>query len=115
MAATEWLLRWMGSRAPTRGWADDCPAGLPVPEAEGCAATSCDSIALTALDPGQRACVTCLTRLDGPAAAKLSALGVLPGTELEVVQRFPAYVLAMGYAEIAIDETLARTVRVRRT
>ncbi len=114
MAAVEWLRRWMGSGLPVRGWADDCPVGLPVPEAEGCAGTSCDSIALTALIPGQRACVTCLTRPGGAAAARLAALGVLPGRELEVVEVFPAVVLSMGYAEIAIDETLAAAVRVRR-
>lgn len=114
MPAADWLRRWMGSGAPTRGWADDCPAGLPVPEAEGCAGTNCDSIALTALLPGQRACVTCLTRPGESAAARLGALGVLPGRELELLQRFPAFVLSMGYAEVAIDETLASAVRVRR-
>jgi Fe2+ transport system protein FeoA len=70
---------------------------------------------LTLLTPGQRACVTCLQQPGGSAAATLGALGVLPGRELEVVQRFPAFVLRMGYAEIAIDEALASTVRVRRT
>jgi Fe2+ transport system protein FeoA len=61
---------------------------------------------------GQRACVTCLEQSDSAAAARLGALGVLPGIELEVVQRFPAFVLRMGYAEIAIDEGLASAVRV---
>ena len=114
MGATEWLRRWMMSRVPTRGWGNDCPAGLPVPGEKGCADTNCDSIALTTLDPGERARVTCLARPGEVAAVKLSALGVLPGREVEVIQRFPAFVLAMGYAEIAIDETLARTIRVRR-
>ena len=113
-AATEWLRRWMGLRVPTRGWAADCPAGLPVPDAPGCTGVNCDSIGLAALAPGERACVTCLMHPDSPAAAKLSALGVLPGSELELVQRSPAYVLAIGYAEIAIDVTLAETVRVRK-
>ena len=114
MATSEWLRRWMMSRVPTRGWGDDCPAGLPVPGEQGCPDADCDSIALTTLDPGQRAWITCLMRPGDAAAVKLSALGILPGREVEVIQRFPAFVLAMGYAEIAIDETLARTIRVRR-
>lgn len=114
MAPTEWLRRWIGSRVPSGGWADECPAGRPVPEAERCAGTTCDSVALTTLTSGQRACVTCLAHPDSPAAAKLSALGILPGREVEIVQRYPAFVLALGFAEIAIDETLARTVRVRQ-
>ena len=113
MAATEWLQRWMMSRVPTRGWADDCPAGLPVPGEQACADSQCDSIALTTLRPGERAWVTCLTCPGDAAARKLSALGVLPGREVEVIQQFPVFVLAMGYTEIAIDESMARIIRVR--
>ncbi len=102
----------MGSPLPVRGWAADCPAGLPVPEARSCAAVDCDSVSLTALPVGQRACVTCLEQSGSAAAGRLGALGVLPGIELEVVQRFPAFVLRIGYAEIAIDEGLASVVRV---
>jgi DtxR family Mn-dependent transcriptional regulator len=114
MTAPEWLRRWMGSPVPAHGWADDCPAGLPVPEAKSCAATGCDSVLLTTLLAGQRGCVTCLDQSSGPAVARLGALGLLPGIELEVVQQFPAFVLRMGYAEIAIDDALACAVRVRR-
>jgi Fe2+ transport system protein FeoA len=112
MTAVAWLRRWMGSRPPESGWADDCPTGLPVPGASEC--EGCDSIPLTLLAPGQRGCVTCLQQPGGMAAAKLGALGVLPGTELEVVQQFPAFVLRMGFAEIALDETLAGSIRVRK-
>lgn len=112
MTVPGWLQRWMGSPVPARAWAADCPAGLPVPEAGGCGAVQCDSVPLSTLAAGQRACVTCLEQSGSAAAARLSALGLLPGAELEVVQRFPAFVLRMGYAEIAIDEGLASVVHV---
>jgi len=83
-----------------------------VPEANDC--EGCDAVCLTVLAPGQHGSVTCLQQPGGTAAAKLSALGLLPGAEVEVVQRFPAFVLRLGYAEIAMDETLAAMVRVRR-
>ena len=73
-----------------------------------------DPVPLTVLREGECGCVTCLQLPDGPASAHLGALGVLPGVELELVQRFPAFVLRVGYAEIALDEVLAGGVRVRR-
>lgn len=114
MTAVQWLRRWLGAAASVRGWADDCPAGLPVPEPVRCAAADCDSIPLTALAPGEWACVTCLAQPDGRAAAALSALGVLPGVELELIESFPAFVFRIGYAELAVDDALAGIVRVRR-
>jgi len=114
MTAASWLQRWIGVPAPRGDWAAECPAGLPVPESPDCAATDCESVPLPALREGERACVTCLQLPGGTAAQRLSALGVLPGEELELIQRFPAFVLRCGYAEIAIDEELADAVRVRR-
>lgn len=108
MTPVAWL------RKLASGWAQDCPAGLPVPTAERCAAVDCDSVPLTALAEGEHACITCLQQPGGVGAAKLSALGVLPGVELELIQRFPAYVLRIGYADIAVDDALAGCVRVRR-
>jgi ferrous iron transport protein A len=114
MTAVHWFRRWLGAAASARGWADDCPAGLPVPEPVRCAAADCDSIPLTALALGERACVTCLAQPDGRAAAALSGLGVLPGVELELIACFPAFVFRIGYTELAVDDTLAGIVRVRR-
>jgi DtxR family Mn-dependent transcriptional regulator len=95
-------------------WGRDCPAGMPVPAADRCEGADCDSRPLIALLEGMRGRVTCLQQPDSAAGARLSALGVLPGVEIELLQRFPAYVLRIGYADIAVDEDLAATIRVRR-
>jgi DtxR family Mn-dependent transcriptional regulator/ferrous iron transport protein A len=39
-------------------------------------------------------------------------LGILPGIPVRLVQAYPAYVLRVGFAEIALDFELARLVRV---
>lgn len=113
MTTIEWLRRRLLPGRP-RGWADECPTGLPVPEAERCAAVDCESVPLTSMAEGERGCITCLQDPGSARAAKVAALGALPGIELELVQRFPAFVFRIGYAEVAIDTELAECIRVRR-
>jgi DtxR family Mn-dependent transcriptional regulator len=93
------------------GMSDDCPTGVPVHQDGRC--DECESEPLTTLQPGDEATVSCLDA-EGSAVAKLAALGILPGARVRLVQRYPAYVFRLGYGEVAIDETLAATVRVRR-
>jgi DtxR family Mn-dependent transcriptional regulator len=109
----EWLRKRLLPGMP-RGWADECPTGLPVPEAHRCAAVDCESVPLTSLAEGERGCITCLQDPGATSAAKVAALGALPGVELELVQRFPAFVFRIGYAEVAVDTQLAESIRVRR-
>jgi len=82
--------------------------------AERCAGVDCDSVCLTALAEGERGRVTCLYDPGGSPARKLAAIGVLPGVEVVLVQRSPAFVFRMGHAEFAVDAELAAHVRVRR-
>lgn len=99
----------------TRGaWMRTCAAGPPVPTADTCAGLDCDSVRLTELAPGERGSVSCLHDPGGSAAARLAAMGLLPGTTLRLVQRRPAYIFRIGHSEFAIDEQLAMHVRVHR-
>lgn len=42
---------------------------------------------------------------------KLAAFGVLPGAEVEVLQVTPAYVIRIGYTELALDQDIALGIR----
>jgi len=95
-----------------RRWGEECPAGAPVPEAARCAALDCNSVRLTTVREGTRGRVTCLEEPGGAAARKLSGMGVLPGVELELLQRHPAFVFRLGYSEFAVDAELAAHIRV---
>lgn len=94
-------------------WKDNCAAGAPVPD-DACSGLDCDSMSLRDLHPGERGTVSCLQQPGEQAAWKLAAMGVLPGAELRLVQSYPAYVFRIGHAEFAVDEEMARHVRVHR-
>ncbi len=72
-----------------------------------------EEIPLTRLRPGEKARVAAL-----PAArrdmARLLAFGILPGTEITILQTFPVYVLAVGYTRLAIDKEIAASIMVGR-
>ena len=92
------------------GWKDTCDAGAPVPDSGGC--QDCGSVRLTTLPRGGRGAVSCLEEPWTADAAKLAALGILPGVRVRIVQRSPAWVLRVGRTEIALDDTLASRIRV---
>lgn len=109
-------LAWLRKRLrpAAHGWANECPAGLPVPTAQRCMAADCESVALPALAEGEHGRITCLQDPGGRAAVTLAALGALPGVELELLQRFPVFVFRIGQADVAVDTQLADHIRVRR-
>jgi len=43
---------------------------------------------------------------------KLSALGLVPGVQIVLVQRFPTFVVQVGHSLVAIDRHLASLVQV---
>jgi DtxR family Mn-dependent transcriptional regulator len=45
---------------------------------------------------------------------RLAALGVVPGSQLRLHQRRPAYVVALGETTLALDDELAGEIFVRR-
>ncbi|MDR7865870.1 MAG: FeoA family protein [Sporomusaceae bacterium] len=72
-----------------------------------------EEIPLSRLRPGEKAHVAAL-----PAGrrdmARLLAFGILPGTEITILQTFPVYVLAVGYTRLAIDKEIAASIKVGR-
>ncbi len=94
------------------GWDDACPAGAPVQERHKCESSCCPSHPVTTLPEGGTGVISCLTDPDHPRAVRLASLGILPGIPVRLMQTHPAYVLRVGFAEIALDYELARLVRV---
>lgn len=69
-------------------------------------------VPLTLLGEGVRARVIRLDEPGSQGTAHLVALGVLPGVEVTLLQRYPAFVMRVGHAELAVDDELARRIHV---
>lgn len=65
------------------------------------------------LEPGERARVLQLTGERSRDA--LAVFGLVPGAELELLQRTPAFVLRVGETELALDGEVAGRILVQRT
>ena len=70
------------------------------------------SQSVATLQPGQRATVRRLSAGSAADLRKLLALGLLPGVEVEVERRWPAVVLRLDSATVALDAALASAVLV---
>ena len=107
------VMRLRDSLRALAGWDDACPeGGPPVQQVHKCESGCCPSHPVTPLGQGEGGIVSCLTDPDHPRAARLAALGILPGTPVRLTQAYPAYVLRVGFAEIALDHDMAHLVRV---
>ena len=106
------IMRLRNGLRSLTGWTESCPAGEPVQELHKCEAACCPSHPVTTLPKGGSGIVSCLTNPDHPRAARLASMGILPGMPLRLVQTYPAYVIRLGFAEIALDYELASLVRV---
>ena len=51
---------------------------------------------------------------EGPRLVKLSAMGVIPGAIVRVVQRRPAVVIGVGETTLALDEAVTSDIYVAR-
>jgi DtxR family Mn-dependent transcriptional regulator len=95
-----------------------CPHDRPIPAGECCRqahevlkplVASCDQ-----LDIGETARIVYLRAREHSLLKRLSALGIAPGVNLKLLQKWPSYVVQCDETEIAIEEELARDIHVRR-
>ncbi|MDI3509085.1 MAG: ferrous iron transport protein [Clostridiales bacterium] len=61
---------------------------------------------------GQKATIMALDMNNQDTVRKLMALGIVVGSDVELMQRFPSYVIKVGYTQIAIDKDIASSIFV---
>lgn len=67
---------------------------------------------LSAIEIGQPKTVVGFQTQDESVQRKLVALGIMPGIELVLEQRFPSYIIKLGYTRTAIDRETAESIFV---
>jgi len=95
-----------------------CPHGKPIPPGQCCedarAQGDLGVVPLTEFKSGQIGEIAYIQTEDSKKMQKLMAMGVLPGTQITLVQSFPSYIFRVGYSEFAIDTNLAKEIFVRK-
>jgi len=95
-----------------------CPHGQPIPPGACCQRARGQRelrlvSPLTGLQPGQGGRVAYLHVDDPRRTQKLMSMGVLPGTQVRLLQRYPANIFQAGYSQFAVDDELAAGIYVR--
>lgn len=94
-----------------------CPHGKPIPAGNCCRVERRDELRqvrpLTGLKPGQEGTVAWLQGGDARRMQKLMAMGILPGTPIRLIRRFPSYIFQMSYSRFAVDQEMAAGIYVR--
>ena len=70
-------------------------------------------ISLVELKIKKKGRVAYLRAKDRHQMQKLIAIGVLPGTAIVLLQKFPSYVFELGHSQFAVDKELAQAIFVR--
>ena len=67
---------------------------------------------LATLGVGARGIVVRIVGRDADRASRLTALGVTPGAQVRVLQRFPGFVFECDQTELAVEPAVARAILV---
>lgn len=71
-----------------------------------------NGIPLTKLHKGDAAVIIGLLTRDVRHLRKLMVFGILPGTQIIVLQTFPAWVLQISHTQLALDHEIADKILV---
>ncbi len=91
------------------------PVPLPAAEAkrwQGASAPCSGAVRLSDVASGTRARLLGFNGIDDDYLGRLTAYGLLPGVNIEVLQRFPAIILGVYQAELALETKLAESIWV---
>ncbi|MGB8932209.1 MAG: metal-dependent transcriptional regulator [Anaeromyxobacteraceae bacterium] len=94
-----------------------CPHGKPIPPGECCSALRVTVrplvTGLTSFDLGARGRIVFIAPRFHDRMDRLAALGVIPGSEIRLHQRSPAFVIEVGETTIALDPEIAAEIYVK--
>ena len=96
------------------GHPENCPHNNPIPEGNCCDILDKEnSIALINCDNGFSGEVSYIKTDDGTKLQKIMNLGLIPGSKIILIQKFPNYVFQLGNTQLAVDKELAAEIFVK--
>jgi DtxR family Mn-dependent transcriptional regulator len=94
-----------------------CPHGKPIPQGQCCLHMRKSLKRLIAplneILPGQHGKIAYIHLNNSGHLQKLMAIGVLPGTPVKLIRRYPSVVFEAGNSQFAVDEEIASDIHVR--
>lgn len=100
------------------GHPSTCPHGRPIPPGKCCQARRstvvCPIVPLTSLRPGERARIVYIQPRNHERLHRLAALGLIPGVEVDLHRRRPAFCLRFEGTDVALDRDVAQDIQVSR-
>lgn len=96
----------------------ECPHGLAIPPGD-CCRRRADQLAplvepLARMRAGAMGRVAYLQLQHHPELHRLMALGLVPGADIKLHQTYPAFVVDLGETQVALEESVAGRIFVRR-
>ena len=93
-----------------------CPHGSPIPPGRCCKENLDEAnrvvYPLSEMEPGQDGRIMYIHTHGESSIHKLMAMGVLPGFDVSLIQRYPSYVFRVGQTQIAVDAEIASEIFV---
>ncbi|MFQ5735427.1 MAG: metal-dependent transcriptional regulator, partial [Thermodesulfobacteriota bacterium] len=95
-----------------------CPHGLPIPKGECCRKSGAELKPivqqLSVLDVGDRGRIIFIASNSHMRLDKLGTLGIVPGSNIRVHQKRPAFVIEIGETTLALDPEIIKEIYVRK-
>lgn len=94
-----------------------CPHGNKIPQGECClsAKKNLEPVIspLSAIKAGKTVKVVYISTKSHASLDRLSGIGVIPGLELTIHQKFPSMIIQYGETQLALDNDIAKNIFVR--
>ena len=101
------------------GHPPSCPHGRPIPRGECCDKIRTEIrplvMRLTEASLGAAVRIVFITPRSKKRLEKLSALGIVPGSGVRLLQRNPSFVLEIGQTTVAVDRDITDEIYVKPT
>ena len=93
---------------------ENCPHNNPIPKGEGSSGLNNEfSVPLVSCHSGESGEVSYIKTEDARKLRKIMNLGLIPGSKICLIQKFPNYVFQLGNTQLAVDKELANEIFIK--